>query len=110
MDKFYVFRDSLVEELQKQISDLTLYLEEERLNHKQTKQKVNKLYTNKIIQNKETNRITETNIKLNITKHTNQKSGVKIYWCLTSVRIIPLILRQTVLEWFEEIGVPRVNH
>lgn len=32
-------RDSLVAQLQQQISDLTLYLEEERLNHKQTKQK-----------------------------------------------------------------------
>ncbi|XP_069107703.1 flagellum-associated coiled-coil domain-containing protein 1-like isoform X2 [Argopecten irradians] len=32
-------RDSLIGQLQQQISDLTLYLEEERLNHRQSKQK-----------------------------------------------------------------------
>ncbi|XP_070187238.1 flagellum-associated coiled-coil domain-containing protein 1-like isoform X2 [Littorina saxatilis] len=32
-------RDSLTAQLQQQISDLTLYLEEERLNHRQTKQR-----------------------------------------------------------------------
>ncbi|ESP00748.1 hypothetical protein LOTGIDRAFT_173104, partial [Lottia gigantea] len=32
-------RDSLIATLQEQINDLTLYLEEERLNHRQTKQK-----------------------------------------------------------------------
>ncbi|XP_033728404.1 flagellum-associated coiled-coil domain-containing protein 1-like isoform X2 [Pecten maximus] len=32
-------RDSLISQLQQQISDLSLYLEEERLNHRQTKQK-----------------------------------------------------------------------
>ena len=32
-------RESLIAQLQQQISDLTLYLEEERLNHKQTKQR-----------------------------------------------------------------------
>ncbi|KAK3083253.1 hypothetical protein FSP39_017702 [Pinctada imbricata] len=32
-------RDSLITQLQDQISDLTMYLEEERLNHRQTKQK-----------------------------------------------------------------------
>merc|ERR1711879_354225 len=32
-------RDSLISQLQQQISDLTLYLEEERLNHRQSKQR-----------------------------------------------------------------------
>ena len=35
-----VSRDNLISQLQERISDLTLFLEEERLNHKQTKQKV----------------------------------------------------------------------
>ena len=38
------FRDGLIAELQQQVSDLQLYLEEERLNHRQTKQHVN-IYT-----------------------------------------------------------------
>ena len=37
-------RDTLISQLQQQISDLTLYLEEERLNHRQTKAKVQCLY------------------------------------------------------------------
>lgn len=33
-------RDTIIQQLQQQISDLSLYLEEERVNHRQTKQKV----------------------------------------------------------------------
>lgn len=33
-------RDTMIQQLQEQISDLSLYLEEERVNHRQTKQKV----------------------------------------------------------------------
>ena len=35
-----VYREALIAQLQQQVSDLTLFLEEERLNHKATKDKV----------------------------------------------------------------------
>ncbi|XP_060076195.1 DNA ligase 1-like [Ylistrum balloti] len=41
-------RDSLVSQLQQQISDLSLFLEEERLNHRQTKQKAEDFLKDKI--------------------------------------------------------------
>jgi len=41
-------RDNLISQLQQQISDLTLYLEEERLNHRQTKQKADEYLRDKI--------------------------------------------------------------
>ncbi|VDI69054.1 Hypothetical predicted protein [Mytilus galloprovincialis] len=41
-------RDSLISQLQQQISDLTLYLEEERLNHKQTKQRAEEFLRDQI--------------------------------------------------------------
>ena len=34
------YRDALIVQLQQQVADLTLFLEEERLNHKATKEKV----------------------------------------------------------------------
>ncbi|XP_055870554.1 flagellum-associated coiled-coil domain-containing protein 1-like isoform X2 [Biomphalaria glabrata] len=43
-------RDSLIGQLQQQISDLTLYLEEERLNHKQTKQKAEEFLKDRLEQ------------------------------------------------------------
>ncbi|XP_067686442.1 flagellum-associated coiled-coil domain-containing protein 1-like isoform X2 [Haliotis asinina] len=41
-------RDTLIAQLQQQISDLTLYLEEERLNHKQTKHRAEEFMRDKI--------------------------------------------------------------
>ncbi|XP_061188171.1 centrosomal protein of 112 kDa-like isoform X1 [Saccostrea echinata] len=41
-------RDTIIEQLQQQISDLTLYLEEERVNHRQTKQKAEEFLKDKI--------------------------------------------------------------
>lgn len=41
-------RDTLISQLQQQISDLTLYLEEERLNHRQTKAKAEEFLKDKI--------------------------------------------------------------
>ncbi|KAK6165261.1 hypothetical protein SNE40_022219 [Patella caerulea] len=41
-------RDSLIAQLQEQVNDLTLYLEEERLNHRQTKQKAEELLKDKL--------------------------------------------------------------
>ncbi|XP_060575551.1 RB1-inducible coiled-coil protein 1-like [Ruditapes philippinarum] len=41
-------RDNLISQLQERISDLTLYLEEERLNHKQTKLKADEFLKDKI--------------------------------------------------------------
>ncbi|OWF44605.1 amyotrophic lateral sclerosis 2 chromosomal region candidate gene 12 protein-like isoform X2 [Mizuhopecten yessoensis] len=41
-------RESLVGQLQQQISDLSLYLEEERLNHRQTKQKAEDFLKDKV--------------------------------------------------------------
>ena len=38
------YRDSLLDQLQQQIDDLALFLEEERLNHRDTRRKVNKGY------------------------------------------------------------------
>ncbi|CAL1544318.1 unnamed protein product [Lymnaea stagnalis] len=43
-------RDQLIVQLQQQISDLTLYLEEERLNHKQTKQRAEEFLRDKLDQ------------------------------------------------------------
>ncbi|XP_076446046.1 uncharacterized protein LOC143283687 isoform X2 [Babylonia areolata] len=43
-------RDSLIAQLQQQISDLTLYLEEERLNHRQTKQRAEEFLRDKLEQ------------------------------------------------------------
>lgn len=43
-------RDSLIAQLQQQISDLTLYLEEERLNHRQTKQKAEEYLRDRVDQ------------------------------------------------------------
>ncbi|GFO32485.1 Amyotrophic lateral sclerosis 2 chromosomal region candidate gene 12 protein [Plakobranchus ocellatus] len=43
-------RDNLIAQLQQQISDLTLYLEEERLNHRQTKQKAEEYLRDKMEQ------------------------------------------------------------
>ncbi|KAK3787808.1 hypothetical protein RRG08_038512 [Elysia crispata] len=43
-------RDNLIAQLQQQISDLTLYLEEERLNHKQTKQKAEEYLRDRVDQ------------------------------------------------------------
>ena len=37
---FHGYREALIGQLQQQVSDLTLFLEEERLNHKATKDKV----------------------------------------------------------------------
>ncbi|XP_052814534.1 flagellum-associated coiled-coil domain-containing protein 1-like isoform X2 [Mya arenaria] len=41
-------REGLISDLQNRISDLTLYLEEERLNHKQTKQKAEEFLKDKV--------------------------------------------------------------
>ncbi len=40
------YRDALIVQLQQQVADLTLFLEEERLNHKATKEKVSHKLTN----------------------------------------------------------------
>lgn len=41
-------RDTMIQQLQEQISDLSLYLEEERVNHRQTKQKAEEFLKDKI--------------------------------------------------------------
>ncbi|XP_062610227.1 early endosome antigen 1-like [Saccostrea cucullata] len=41
-------RDTIIEQLQQQISDLSLYLEEERVNHRQTKQKAEEFLKDKV--------------------------------------------------------------
>ncbi|XP_056011377.1 flagellum-associated coiled-coil domain-containing protein 1-like isoform X1 [Ostrea edulis] len=41
-------KDTIIQQLQQQISDLSLYLEEERVNHRQTKQKADEFLKDKI--------------------------------------------------------------